>query len=128
MEEKSAGSQTTIPHFNITTRGAAVDSLKRNPQFQGKEVGRILGAVEASLTDWNQPLNAMESNLVLLGILAGAHSLKTPVQITLDRNWWAAMKDPKWEAENPYRVKEVFCLDPQAVTIQHEPVPEGDTA
>ncbi len=128
MEKKSAGSQKTIPHFNITTRGAAVDSLKRNPQFRSKAVGNILGAVEASPNDWSQPLNPYETSLVFLGIMAGAHSLKTPVAITLDREFWTGMNDPELRAQNGSHAKELFCPDPRAVTILFNPNPQEVSA
>ncbi len=114
----------SIPHFNITTRGAAVDSLKRNPQFRSKEVGNILSAVEVFHNDWSQPLNPYETSLVFLGVMTGAHSLKTPVMITLDREFWTGMNDPELRAKNGSHAREVFCPDPRAVTILFNPNPQ----
>jgi hypothetical protein len=105
------------PHFNITTRGSAVDSLKRNPQFRSKEVGNILSNLQVTANDWNDPLSTFESGMVLLGITAAAHSLKTSVMITMDREFWANLNDPELRAKNGAHAKEVFCLDPKAATI-----------
>ncbi|MHB1642339.1 MAG: hypothetical protein ACYCS8_06725 [Acidithiobacillus sp.] len=123
MTETSSQKPQSIPLFNITTRGAAADSLKRNPQFRSKEVGNILSAVEVSPNDWSQPLNPYETSLVFLGIMAGAHSLKTPVMITLDREFWTGMNDPELRAKNGSHAREVFCPDPRAVTILFNPNP-----
>ena len=117
-----------IPMFNITTRGAAVESLKRNPQFRGKEVGNILRAVEASPNDWSLPLNPVESSLVFLCVLSGAYSLKTPVLITIDREFWAGMNKQDLHAKNGSYAKEVFCPDPQAVTLFYDPNPQEASA
>lgn len=115
-----------IPQFNITTRGAAVDSLKRNPQFRSKEAGNVLSSLEVAPKDWNEPLNAFEISLVLMGIIAGVHSLKTSVMITMDREFWNKLSDTELRAKNGAHVKEVFCLDPQAVTILfHSQLPEA---
>ena len=124
MTKDNQQKNQSIPLFNITTRGAAVESLKRNPQFRGKEVGNILSAVEASPNDWSLPLNPVETSLVFLGVMSGAHSLKTPVMITLDREFWAGMNKQDLHAKNGSYAKEVFCPDPQAVTLFYDPNPQ----
>ncbi|OCB03617.1 hypothetical protein BBC27_00490 [Acidithiobacillus ferrivorans] len=117
MTDTTQQKTPNVPMFNITTRGAAVDSLKRNPQFRGKEVGNILSAVEASPNDWSLPLNPVETSLVFLGVMSGAHSLQTPVMITLDREFWSEMHKQDVHTKNGSHAKEVFCPDPRAVTI-----------
>ena len=124
MTDTPSQKPQSIPLFNITTRGAAVDSLTRNPQFRSKEVGNILNAVEVSPNDWSQPLSPYETSLVFLGVMAGAHSLKTPVMITLDREFWTGMNDPELRAQNGSHAREVFCPDPRAVTILFNPNPQ----
>ena len=128
MTETSQQKNQSIPTFNITTRGAAVESLKRNPQFRGKEVGNILSAVEASPNDWSLPLNPVETSMVFLGVMSGAHSLKTPVMITLDCEFWAGLNDPELRAKNGGYAREVFCPDPRAVTILFNPNPHEASA
>lgn len=120
----TATPKETLPHFNITTRGAALDSLKRNPQFRGKQVGEILSNLQVSPKDWASRLNPFESSLVLTGVLAGAHSLKTPVMVTLAREFWITLKESDLRAKNGSHAREVFCLDPQAATIIYDPNPQ----
>ena len=128
MTDNTQQKTQIVPMFNITTRGAAVESLKRNPQFRGKEVGNILSAVEASPNDWSLPLNPVETSMVFLGVMSGAHSLKTPVMITLDREFWAKLNDPELRAKNGRYAREVFCPDPRAVTILFNPNPQEASA
>ena len=118
----------TIPLFNICTRGAAVDSLEQNPQFCSKEVGNILSAVEVSTNNWSHPLNPHETSMVFLGIMAGAYSLKTPVMITLDREFWNGLNNQELRAKNGSHVKEIFCPDPQVVAILFDPNPQEASA
>ena len=117
MTDANPQKNQSIPMFNITTRGSAVDSLKRNPQFRGKELGNILSAVEASPNNWSQPLNPVETSLVFLGVISGAHSLKTTVMITLDREFWDRINKQHLHAKSGSYAKEVFSMDPQAATI-----------
>ena len=128
MTETSQQKNQSIPTFNITTRGAALESLNRNPQFRGKEVANILSAVEASPKEWSLPLNPVETSMVFLGVMSGAHSLKTPVMITLDREFWTGMNDPELRAKNGSHAREVFCPDPRAVTILFNPNPQEASA
>ncbi|WP_414039222.1 hypothetical protein ACJU26_08285 [Acidithiobacillus sp. M4-SHS-6] len=124
MTDNPSATSSRMPHFNITTRGAAVDSLKGNPQFRDRQVAEILSNLQVSPKDWAAPLNPFESSLVLTGILAGAHSLKTPVMVTMDREFWLTLKESELSAKNGSHAKEVFCPDPQAATMVYHPTPQ----
>lgn len=118
-EHSKARSQ--IPHFNITTRGAAVDSAQRNPQFFGEEVNDFLGDMEVAPNSWGRSFNAFETSVLLMGLITGAQQHKISVRITIDREFWDQLDDTELLKKNGARVQEVFCLDPQAVTILYHP-------
>ncbi|WP_436395112.1 hypothetical protein ACSDBR_10390 [Acidithiobacillus ferriphilus] len=73
------------PLFNMCTREATLDSIKKHPQYVPPQVRAI--APTYNLWDSSNLLNDQQATTVLISLIVSVEKLQSPIRIMLDREF-----------------------------------------
>jgi hypothetical protein len=111
----------TLPLFVLTTRGSAIASVLKHPEFVPEDVYKVLASSQACAADWNIVFDGFEGSVVLLGIMNAATKLKRPVRFMLGQDYWETLKAMRLPELKQDSCKIIPCLDPLAIAIEYTP-------
>ena len=111
------------PLFNMCTREATLDSMKKHPQFIPPQVRAIAYTIAPTYNLWNASnlLNDQQATTVLIGLIVSVEKLHSPIRIMLDREFWDGALGNAFQAAHPLQYRLIACLDPKSVTIEYLP-------
>lgn len=108
--------------FHITTRGAAVESLKKNFRVLDPAFVAQIETVRYSPEDWTEPLRDETAILMLSGIMVTAYTQQRLALIHMDRDAWGSIRREIIDAgSDTDNIRELVSLDPQGVTLEYTP-------
>ena len=78
------------PLFNMCTREATLDSIKKHPQYVPPQVRAIAYTLVPAYNLWDSSnlLNDQQATTVLIGLIVSVEKLKSPIRIMLAREFW----------------------------------------
>ena len=101
----------------------AIATIQRNQPFIGAEMPKLMKGLELSSEKASADLNMVEASLLALTAFDIALDKKAPIMVMMLREHWKQLKE-----KQPSQVKElailreVFCMEPRAVTIEFRPI------
>jgi hypothetical protein len=110
-----------IPYFNITTRGLAIESIRKKPEFVSEEVRKVMASSQSKPSDWNIVMDGVEGSILLIGVMTAARELGCPVRIALDRSFWDFLTGNDFQRIKDDQTPVIACMDPKAVAIEYTP-------
>lgn len=111
------------PLFNMCTREATLDSIKKHPQYVPPQVRAIAYTLVPAYNLWDSSnlLNDQQATTVLIGLIVSVEKLKSPIRIMLAREFWDGALGRAFQAAHPLQYRLIPCLDPKSVTIEYLP-------
>ena len=123
MTENTSQKASAIPLFDFTNMARAIATIQRNQPFIGAEMPKLMKGIDLSPEQANSSLNEVEASLMILKAFDIALDKNAPVMVMVLREHWeyAAASKPQ-EVNELATIREVFCMDPRAVTIEFRPL------
>ena len=109
--------------FNMTTFGAAIESIKAHKDVLDPRLHKSIDAKIARQTDWATPMVGDSALFYISGILVTANKVQRRARITMDKQFWADILEmgfAHFQIEKT-AVRFIPSIDPEAVAIEYTP-------
>ncbi|WP_414039221.1 hypothetical protein ACJU26_08280 [Acidithiobacillus sp. M4-SHS-6] len=119
----AASKAQSIPLFNMTTMASTMSSLSRHRDFISPEMAKAIDGIVIHPELADASIEIVEMSLLILAIFNMSLDRQQPVQVLMPRETWEYLKLNKPAAvDSEAHIREVFCIDPLAVTIEFRPI------